>query len=95
MSDLSNFCKVMLDIIKAPEEDHPEWFSERCGLCYNSKFYDIEYNTKVNKDLIIIFDGDDYPFNGESADKYNADYLNSTMYKNPKRLAFLKEYANG
>lgn len=93
MSDLSKFCKAVLVAVET--EDHPFWFYDFCGLCHNSRRYDLEHGTRVNWELKEILGKEDYPFNNSSQEQYDEEYAEETMYKNEKRLAFLREHAKG
>lgn len=91
MSELKKFCQDMLDCINS--EIRPDWFSEDDGLCFNAYLYDSEFNTKISDELENIFGEDEFPFNGISS-SYHSETINLTLYKNPKRLAFLETNAS-
>lgn len=91
--DLKNFCRDILNNIEREELLRDAWFCDYTGLCHNSCLYDEEYGTYITDELEIIFGSENYPFNNGSPAEYDRDYRDETMYKNEKRLAFLREHA--
>lgn len=93
MSDLSKFCKAVLEAINLPEEKQPSWFAPFFGLCSNSRYYDIEFGTEARTQLKEIFKGEEYPFNDSNSHEYDRESEKETTYKNKQRLAFLNKHA--
>lgn len=91
--DLKNFCRAVLNNIEREILFRDVWFNDDAGLCHNSCHYDREYRTRVNYELKTLFGDEDYPFNNGNHAEYDRDYRDETMYKNEKRLAFLREHA--
>lgn len=91
MSELQTFCRTILKILET--KDHPIWFSPMFGLCHNAFKHDQEFNTKIYSTLFLIFKGDMAPFNQNSLNNYAKESWNGGIYKNEKRLAFLREHS--
>lgn len=93
MSDLQKFCRDILAQIEiSQDETEPNWFSQEFGLCFNSLRYDRKFLTSVEIELKHLFAGDEFPFNVGVYD-YDVECEKRTVYKNKKRLAFLREHA--
>lgn len=97
----ARFCREMLAALDA--KDKPEWFSPEHGLCLNlSEWLGFAINSKKPEYAEVSLDMDrkvkDYqarlmslvahPFN-----KTTKEYRNEDKYKNPLRLAHLREHA--
>lgn len=106
MSDLSNFCNAILDEVDPSRQSfkvkvlrffgirkHP-WFSLQSGLCSNAWRYNkSRLNiSSVYIDLDRLFKGELYPFNTGGI-QFGRESADNTLYKNEKRLAFLREHA--
>lgn len=79
---------------------NPHGFIHCVGLCTNALRYDIatgdfnhEAHTDLKNHLASSFDGDaECPFNG-CLENYHREKDYSSMYQNPKRLAWIKEHS--
>lgn len=91
--DLKNFCRAVLKNIEREEEAQDEWFHVFLGLCFNSIEYDEIHKTRVYEELSLLFGEDTYPFNNDDSKSYIVEGNRGTVYKNEKRLAFLREHA--
>lgn len=101
---LSSFYKDMECWIDGPSKEHP-CFTDQHGLCENlelwlSRQYEMDWEDVVNirrelKDHFISRGLDsNYPFNGGDRLSYKDDFLNGTMYQNPKRLEWIRKWAS-
>jgi len=81
---LIKFCKEVLKSVKGNKQS--SWFSPLVGLCYNWDVYtNGELDSKQLKSLMRW--KSDYPWGNYHATQED-------LYKNPKRIAFLKRWAN-
>jgi hypothetical protein len=79
---LSIFCKRILDHLEG-RKPKPHWFSKNCGLCYNYfKFTIWGGDLKEMVGWKMQYPWGDY------------HYTREDIYKNPRRLAFIKKWAN-
>lgn len=93
---LKEFCQEAQRIIDSGRK--PGWWWWHDGLCKNYRQFLAVRGIKGQErsdaidELHKLFDGDRYyPFGGE--DLYDRERGNGTLYKNPQRLAFIKEYS--
>jgi len=72
-------------------------FNTKIGLCSTLKGFDISLNDEQATLLVKEYGTCGYPFNQTCAGDpcFTEDYLFGMMYRNPKRLAFIKKYAQG
>ena len=103
---LKEFARDVLIAIEKPEENY--WFTERVGLCFNlrewardkNKFHYLHlprvYNVMRRSFLKYSLHKDKvsspHPFNKNHHDHYN-ECLGNRVYKNKRRLAWLKDKA--
>lgn len=97
MTPLQNFAQSILDYLENKGKK-PDWFNPYFGLCFNWESYD-EYDRQENYPMLSeIFSRhkmhDEYPFNKDFW-SYSKEQDDGTLYKNPKRLAFLRKLAKG
>lgn len=105
MSDLTKFCKDVLYIIEPNKpwfrvileflpfpKPNPIWFSPYSGLCNNASRYDSFHGTHAYSELRAVLQYEAYPFN-YSPKNYSQESGDERLYKNEKRLAFLRKYA--
>lgn len=98
MNLLQKFARDMLAALDADVK--PKWFKPHVGLCTNLSWW-CEYHghdaLKASDDLTARFVAKDldraYPFN--STTSYMSEKNTDAMYKNPERMVFLKELAEG
>lgn len=95
MSDLSDFCKTVLEILELNKDDRPTWFCDYTGLCSNAILYDDKQgsHSQTRMRLAAALNYETYPFNSDEED-YKAEADTGTLYTNKKRLAFLREHAS-
>jgi hypothetical protein len=83
-------CREIKQLLKSGEKS--AWFSVSYGLCYLSFLYSANKNLPfflIRKYMLFrIFRGNHYPFNDDLSDPNN-----ELTYENPKRLAFINEWA--
>lgn len=97
------FCLEMLAAIEEPPNRQPHWFTFDAGLCYNAFRYDRahEIKTDICYELHSIFhrasEGNSaramHPFNQGNDMDYLTECKLLAVYRNEKRMAFLRENA--
>lgn len=91
--DLQKFCSEILLAVNG--KAIPHWFNSGFALCTNAGHYDKANGTFVYSKLREIFGLEIYPFNEGDITNYRNERWQYNIYKNEKRLAFLKKYAEG
>lgn len=103
--ELARFCKDLQAVLAS--ETCPDWFDRDCGLCENIyQWAGGGHDHHEGKSLqIALFDhfvsefgSGQFPFEpGEDHEarwrSYNEDASNDRLYSNPRRLAFINQWA--
>jgi hypothetical protein len=91
-------CKQMAEYL-FHEGEKPSWFETNRCTCLNIVSYCFEQNMNVRSSQEIqdhikneIFMQEKYPFNKDMLD-FVHESLTATLYKNKKRLAYIKEWS--
>lgn len=88
-----NFCKELVAWLDGGEK--PEWFNKNAGICYNFSEYLLEHDVTIQDGYDYINDllGGSLPFNFGSSVRYKREIDDGSLYKNPARIAHIREYA--
>jgi hypothetical protein len=86
---LQQFCQDVLDALKDPTKG-AEWnFWAITGLCHSWENWQIARGDFRGNNIFTAV----YPFNGGGDKEYFMEKQNNRVYKNRKRMAFLRKYS--
>ena len=82
---LRDFCKEVLNLLENPKPN--SWFQSGVGLCTNYLLYKRLRNVEGKSLSKLVGWKSKYPWG-------NYNWTKEDLYANPKRIAFLKSWAN-
>lgn len=91
----ARFCQAMLAQIDLHEsgETTESWFNYQVGLCTNLANYDYRLSHYQGNLFFKSFQCRAAPFNNNDPAEYKVEHDTYTIYKNPKRLQWLREHS--